>query len=213
MVARIDRFGHQGGVPRQALIPAFRGKTGRLVAQQHHDFVFYVDAGVVVVPEFIGAGSVAGENQASARFTRGRKAERDEIVVELQLVFGPAHIGCHFVFSGQLRAGHHTEWLKKSLGAGWLKPGAFILLLEEIGGFGDAFGVVAAALHVRCAERLDVVEITRGIRRRNSRSNCWCGRRPLRSKGARQCAREEQCEAAVNRTEKESQRTVWHRTP
>ena len=76
VIARVDGFRDQRGVARQALVAAFRRESGRLVAQQHDDFALYVDAGVIVVAEFVGARRrIPRRPQARARLAGGGKAE------------------------------------------------------------------------------------------------------------------------------------------
>ncbi len=69
VVARVDRFGDQRGVLRQALMAALGGETGGFVAQQHDDLALHVEAGVVVVTKFGGGDTVAGEDHRSFHVT------------------------------------------------------------------------------------------------------------------------------------------------
>ncbi len=71
VVACVDGFGDQLRVAREPGIAGFIGKTGRLVSQSDHDFVLYIDAGIVVVTEFVGRGSVSHENNRG-RYGIGR---------------------------------------------------------------------------------------------------------------------------------------------
>ncbi len=62
MVAGVDGLGDQLRVARHSLPAGFFGEGWRLVTKDDHNFVFDVDAGVVVVMEFVGGDAVAGED-------------------------------------------------------------------------------------------------------------------------------------------------------
>ena len=68
VITRVDGFGNEGGMAREPLISAFRGEAAGLVAQQDDDLALHVEAGVIVVAEFVGGGAVAGEDQPACGF-------------------------------------------------------------------------------------------------------------------------------------------------
>ena len=61
MIPRVDRLRDQLGVLRQSGIPALRGETRRLVAQEDNNLVFDVEMRVIVVAKFGRGRAIAGK--------------------------------------------------------------------------------------------------------------------------------------------------------
>ncbi len=53
----------------EPLISAFRGEAAGLVSKQDDNLALHVEAGVIVVAEFVGGGAVAGEDEPACHFT------------------------------------------------------------------------------------------------------------------------------------------------
>ena len=86
VIAGVDGLGDQLRMLRQSVIAALFCEARRLVAQHNDDLVFDVEAGVVVVVEFVGGGAVSGEDERRRDLAGGRKAEGDEILIDLQIL-------------------------------------------------------------------------------------------------------------------------------
>src|ERR1700733_717927 len=69
MVTRVDRLGNEGRMAGEPLISTFRGEAARLVSKPDDDLPPHVEAGVIVVAEFVGGGAVAGEDEPACNFT------------------------------------------------------------------------------------------------------------------------------------------------
>ena len=58
----------------EPLIAALRGEAAGLVAKQDDDLALHVEAGVIVVAEFVGGGAVAGEDEPALSLRPTRKS-------------------------------------------------------------------------------------------------------------------------------------------
>ena len=157
---------------REPLIAAFRGETAGLVSKQDDDLALHVEAGVIVVAEFVGGGAVTGEDQPACHFARRGKAKRNEIVVQFQRAMFTADLFGQAVIRGEARAGGHGEGLEEPLRTGGIEAQALVALLDEMRRALDAFGAGATAFHIGSGESFDGVEIACGV--------CFGERRSLR---------------------------------
>src|SRR5580692_1356218 len=82
VIAGIDSFGDELGVAGRPLMIGLGDEAERLVAEDEDNFVFNVEAGVVVVIKFFGGDAIAGEDDWGVDGTGGGKAEGDVILVE-----------------------------------------------------------------------------------------------------------------------------------
>ena len=158
----------------EPLISAFRGEATGLVSKQDDDLAPHVEAGVIVVAEFVGGGAVAGEDEPAGNFTRRGKAKGNEVVVQFQRAMFAADLFGQAVVRGEPRAGGHGEGLEEPLRSGGIEAEALVALLEECAARVDAFGAGAAAFHIGSGESLDGVEIACGV--------CFGERRSLRGR-------------------------------
>ena len=63
VIACVDGLGDELGVSGQALISTFGRETARLVAQHDNDFIFGIEAGIVIVSKFFGGCAIPGEEE------------------------------------------------------------------------------------------------------------------------------------------------------
>ena len=90
VIAGIDGLGNELRVLRESVVAAFFREARGFVAEHDHDFVFDIEPGVVVIVEFVGGGAVSRKDEGSRHLAGGGEAERDKILIDLQIVPGTA---------------------------------------------------------------------------------------------------------------------------
>ena len=85
VIAGVDGLGDELRVLRESVIAALLREARRFVAQNNDDLVFDVEAGVVVIVEFVGRGAVSREHDRRRDLSGRRKTERNEVLIDLQI--------------------------------------------------------------------------------------------------------------------------------
>src|SRR5215472_12196075 len=100
---------------RQPLMSRLLGEDLRLVAQQDNDLVFHVDAGVIVILEFVSGSAVPNEDHRPGERSGGGEADGFEISIDGKLLFAWAVADEERVVGLELCAGGDREGLQITL--------------------------------------------------------------------------------------------------
>src|SRR4029453_6577579 len=112
MIARIDRLRDQLRVPCQSRMAALFGKSCGFTAQYNGNLVFDIDSRIVVITELLRRCPVSDKYQRSIHQAGGRKAEGNELQVQLEVPLLRALFDGDSVVRSEPRAGDHREGLK-----------------------------------------------------------------------------------------------------
>ena len=111
MIASIDGLGDELRMLRQPVVAALVGESRGFVAQHDDNLVFHVEAGIVVIVEFVGGRAISRENHRGRDLAGGREAERNEILIDLQITLGSRRLYREMVVGFEARARNDRERL------------------------------------------------------------------------------------------------------
>ncbi len=164
MIAGIDGLSDELRVLRQPVVAALLGEARRLVAKHDDNLVFHIEAGIVVVVELVGGDAISRKHEGRRHLARGGKTERNEVLIDLQIVLRLGRLGHEAVVGLETRPRDDGEGLGVAVHSRGLNPEFFVALFDQMFGARQSLGARAAAFHFRRGQRLDVAEIPCRIR-------------------------------------------------
>src|SRR5437016_3838433 len=162
-------------VARVLSIFTFR-EARRFMGQNYDDLVFHIPSTVIVILKLVGRSAVSGEHQGPTSRARRREAERDEILIRLQLALRVSSLDREAIARSQPGAGDHCERLEIRTRARRLKSQLLEPVLDQLRGQSQALRPVPPPFHGRTGQGFDVLQIMLRVDAANCRQRNCCQR-------------------------------------